>query len=228
MSLLRWCARRRRQGFSVLPPSSQLLKQRGQHRGATYTCAPYAVPLAGRSPAPASTYYSDSGCTRWAPPLQRGLQERLPSGAAAACGLGGAVRAGGRRRAAVAPETARRYSISRADVHTPSPRGGLLVRGIATSSGVDPERFVSAGSAALGRGDAEEAIRQFTLAVLANPGLPTGYCYRAECHVALGNYGEAIEDFQKATELAPGLVRLGVKLCVLCSCAVLDHRAAAT
>jgi len=99
------------------------------------------------------------------------------------------------------------------------------LRGMATSSGVDPERFIGAGSAALGRGDAEEAVRQFTLAVLANPGLPTGYCYRAECHIALGNYAEAIVDFHKATELAPGLVRPTSPPCVW-PCALLDHRAA--
>lgn len=85
-------------------------------------------------------------------------------------------------------------------------RSGL--RALCTSSGVDPEPFIQAGTLALQQGDSEEAIRQFTLAVLANPGVPTGYCFRAECRVALGNYAEAIEDFQKATELAPDLVRM--------------------
>ena len=65
-----------------------------------------------------------------------------------------------------------------------------------------------AGTLALQQGDPEEATRQFTLAVVANPAHPTGYCYRAECRVALGHYAEAIKDFQKATELAPQLVRL--------------------
>lgn len=81
-------------------------------------------------------------------------------------------------------------------------------RGLATLSGIDPDPFIRAGTLALQQGDPEEATRQFTLAVVANPAHPTGYCYRAECRVALGHYAEAIEDFQKATELAPQLVRL--------------------
>ena len=38
--------------------------------------------------------------------------------------------------------------------------------------------------------------------------IPTGYCFRAECHVALGQFDSAIADFEKAVELAPDLVRL--------------------
>ena len=41
----------------------------------------------------------------------------------------------------------------------------------------------------------------------AHPTIPTGYCFRAECHVALGQFDSAIADFEKAVSLAPDLVR---------------------
>lgn len=137
----------------------------------------------------------------------RRLQSPLCQLAARRCASSGL---GAARRAPQALAAVRRTPVSRSSV-------GLRVFSSTTSSsattGIDPEPFLQAGSLAMEQGDPDEAIRQFTLAVLANPALPTGYCFRAECRVALGDYGEAIADFTKATEIAPEMVRSRSLLC---------------
>eukprot|EP01047_Picozoa_sp_COSAG01_P073534 COSAG01_NODE_12020_length_1815_cov_2.556527_1_plen_359_part_00 len=76
-----------------------------------------------------------------------------------------------------------------------------------SGGGTNPiEQFIGLGHAAMERGDAAAAQEQFSLAIVAAPQLPTGYCFRGECRAALGEYERAADDFAKAVELAPTLV----------------------
>lgn len=53
------------------------------------------------------------------------------------------------------------------------------------------------------RGEYEEAIKKFNLALAKNPGNLRLLCIRAEAHAALGHYEKALEDLDMAIENAP-------------------------
>ena len=106
-------------------------------------------------------------------------------------------------RAAAAP-LLRRPAAPNGAALRPSRRRCLFSTGGA-APGVE-DHFIQAGTLAAQQGDPEEAIRQFTLAAMANPTSIPSYCLRAECRVALGEYTEAIDDFTKATQLAPDMM----------------------
>ncbi|MDR2152028.1 MAG: tetratricopeptide repeat protein, partial [Helicobacteraceae bacterium] len=61
------------------------------------------------------------------------------------------------------------------------------------------------GVAAQNRGDYQEAIKQYTEAIKADPKLAIAYAYRGMAYYNLGDYKQAITDCNQAIEIDPKL-----------------------
>jgi tetratricopeptide (TPR) repeat protein len=67
----------------------------------------------------------------------------------------------------------------------------------------DPQDFIDRGLAYLAKGDTDNAISEFTFAIVINPRSPAVFINRGDAYRAKGEYDRAIHDYDEAIRLDP-------------------------
>eukprot|EP00976_Prorocentrum_cordatum_P055641 1122721-Prorocentrum_minimum.AAC.1 len=82
------------------------------------------------------------------------------------------------------------------------------------------QEFKAAGNTAFSAGKYEEAINQFTLAILEDGTDQVFYSNRSACYANLGQFDRAADDGQKCITLKPDWVKVRACLCMMCPLSV--------